>query len=460
MSFLDNPELRRLAWLELTPARLVAMPVVLSLLLLIGLLNNASASALASGALTVYLLLTHFWGLRQAADSIAEEFRARTWDLQRMSVLRPGELAVGKLLGANLFTWYGGLLCLAAFAYCYRQDASTARAVLVISFVIGSALLLQGTAMFLTLLSPGARSFRAPYLLLLGVVALPLAGGIFPLLIDDHGRSIHWYGPDWPLLPFAAASIWVFALWAVLGVIRLMAGQLQVRTTPAAFCAFLLFVSLYASGFVIGPDLPLLSALVFMLLTTAVTFTAGATIAAWFDQRDALRYKRIGLAFAGRRAQRLLEELPTWSAALVIAAVLAFVLVPGLTAVSARPAGVIYAWLDETGNFGPFSPAALVLLAMRDVAFLQGLSFTRSGKRADLAAAVYLLLAYLLLPALLSVFNARMLILPNPFTQGALAVLVFAIHLAVVLAWVRRRWRGLVAADASPPAAPGQAGSA
>ena len=110
MNILDNPELRRLAWLELTSARLVAMPVVLSLLLLIGLLNNASAAALASGALTVYLLLTHFWGLRQAAESIAEEFRARTWDLQRMSVLQPRELALGKLLGANVFTWYGGLL--------------------------------------------------------------------------------------------------------------------------------------------------------------------------------------------------------------------------------------------------------------------------------------------------------------------------------------------------------------
>lgn len=460
MKVRDNPELRRLAWLELTPARLVAMPVVLSLLLLIGLLNNASAATLGSGALTVYLLLTHFWGLRQAAESIAEEFRSRTWDLQRMSVLRPGELALGKLLGANLFTWYGGLLCLAAFAYCYRQDASTARVMLVMLFVVGSAILLQGTAMFLTLLSPGARSFRTPYLLLLGVIAIPLAGAIFPLLIDDHGRSIHWFAPDWPLLPFAALSIWVFALWAVLGVIRLMAGQLQVRTTAAAFCAFLLFASLYASGFVIGPDLPLLSALVFMLLTAALTFTGGAYVAAWFDQRDALRYKRIGLAFAGHRARRVLEELPTWSAALAIAAVLAFVLVPGLTAVSARPAGVIYAWLDETGNFGPFSPAALVLLAIRDVAFLQGLSFTRSGQRADLAAAVYLLLVYLLLPALLSVFNARMLMLPNPFTQGPLAVLVFGIHLALVMAWVRRRWQNLAAGGDAPPAAPERTGSA
>ena len=448
MNIADNPELRRLAWLELTPTRLVVMPVVLSLLLLLGLLNNASDAALASGALTVYLLLTHFWALRQAAESIAEEFRARTWDLQRMSVLQPRELALGKLLGANLFTWYGGLLCLGAFAYCYRQDASTARVVLIMSFVVGSAILLQASAMFLTLLSPGARSFRTPYLLLLGVIAVPLAGSIFPMLVDSQGSSIQWFGPDWPLLPFAAASIWVFALWAVLGVIRLMAGHLQVRKTPAAFCAFLLFVSLYASGFVIGRDLPLLSALVFMLLTAALAFAAGAYIAAWFDQRDAPRYKRIGLAFAGRRAQRVLEELPAWSAALAIAALLAFVLVPGLTAVSARPVGVIYAWLDQSGNFGPFSPAALVLLAIRDVAFLQGLSFTRSGKRADLAAAVYLLLAYLLLPALLSVFNARMLILPNPFTQAPLAVLVFGVHLVLVLTWVRRRWRSLAPSGA------------
>ena len=95
MSVLDNPELRRLAWLELTPARLVVMPVVLGLLLLLGVLNEAGSSTMASGALAIYLLLTHFWGLRQAAESVAEEFRARTWDLQRMSVLSPRELALG-----------------------------------------------------------------------------------------------------------------------------------------------------------------------------------------------------------------------------------------------------------------------------------------------------------------------------------------------------------------------------
>ena len=89
-----------------------------------------------------------------------------------------------------------------------------------------------------------------------------------------------------------------------------------------------------------------------------------------------------------------------------------------------------------------------MLLALRDIAFVQGMSFTRSVKRADLAIAVYLLLVYLLLPALLSVFGANPVILPNPFTQPVVAVVVFGIHLAAVLVWVRLRWRGLGQAGA------------
>lgn len=443
MSFTDNPELRRLAWLELTPARLVVMPVVLGLLLLLGVLNEAGSSTMASGALSIYLLLTHFWGLRQAAESVAEEFRARTWDLQRMSVLSPRELALGKLIGGNLFTWYGGLMCLIVFVFFARIEMPTARLIAVLLFVLGSAILLQGAGLFLTLLSPGVRSFRTPYLLLLGLFAIPTAGSVFSMLTEDNARAITWYGWSWPLLQFAAISVWLYALWAVAGVIRLMAGQLQVRTTPAVFCAFLLFVTLYFSGFVIGRDIPRASALVFVLLTGALVFAAGGYLAAWFESRDALRYKRIGLAYGAGRMQRVLEELPSWSAALAIAAVLAVLLVPGLTMVSARPVGYLYAWIDETSRFGPLSPLALVLLALRDIAFVQGMSFTRSAKRADLAIAVYLLLVYLLLPALLSTFGANPLILPNPFTQPVVAVVVFGIHLVAVLVWVRMRWRGL-----------------
>lgn len=448
MSFLDNPELRRLAWLEMTPVRLVVMPVVLGLLLLLGVLNEAGSSIMASGALAVYLLLTHFWGLRQAAESVAEEFRARTWDLQRMSVSSPRDLALGKLIGANLFTWYGGLMCLIVFAFFARHEMSTVRVVSVLLFVLGSATLLQGAALFLTLLSPGARSFRTPYLLILGVIAIPTAGSVFSMLTEDHARALTWYGWSWPTLQFAAISVWLYALWAVLGVIRLMAGQLQVRTTPAVFCAFLLFVTLYASGFVIGRDIPPLSALVFVLMTGALVFAAGGYLAAWFESRDALRYKRIGLAYGAGRMQRVLEELPSWSAALAIAAALAVLLVPGLTVVSARPVSAVFAWVDEASRFGPLTPLALVLLALRDIAFVQGVSFTRSAKRADLAIAVYLLLVYLLLPALLSVFGANSLILPNAFTQPVVAVVVFGIHLAAVLGWVRLRWRGLGPAGA------------
>ena len=439
----DNPELTRMGYLELTPVRMIAMPAVLALVLMLAVSTEVESAGIAGGALAIYVLLTHFWGLRQATESVTEEFRARTWDAQRMSIMSPRELALGKLFGANLFTWYGALMCLAVFVFFMRHELSAARIAWSVAFVLGSALLLQGIAMFVALLSPGARSLRLPYLLILVFVALPMLGGLYPLLTEDRGGSFLWYGRHLPTLQFAAVSAWLFALWAIVGVIRLMAGELQVRTTPAVWCGFLAFITVFASGFVIDQDTAPLSAAVFILMTGCLAFNAGGALAAWFDSRDPLRFKRIGLALAAGRTRRVLEELPAWSAALAVAGVAAIVLVPALAAVSARPTGAVIALLDQTGRFGPLTPAALVLLALRDVAFMHGVAFTRTSRRGELLIVVYLLLVYLLLPALLAVTGARAIILPNPFTQPVVAVVVFAIHLAMVLVWVRMRWRAL-----------------
>ena len=118
-----NPELRRYLWLELTTARLVAMPLVISAL---GLLAGASAweagqptggvdvlQAISAGAVTCFVLLVLLWGTRLAAGAVVREVADRTWDQQRLSSVGAWDMAWGKLFGSTVYVWYGGLLLLA-----------------------------------------------------------------------------------------------------------------------------------------------------------------------------------------------------------------------------------------------------------------------------------------------------------------------------------------------------------
>src|SRR5258706_424724 len=102
-----NPEFRRNLWLELTPHRLIAMPLLLVLVLaLVYYLTDAgkhesvatAAAVMAGGLLAV-------WGARSAGESVIEEVRARTWDAQRMSAIGPWAMTWGKLFGAAAFSW-------------------------------------------------------------------------------------------------------------------------------------------------------------------------------------------------------------------------------------------------------------------------------------------------------------------------------------------------------------------
>ncbi len=82
-----NPEFRRNLWLELTPHRLIAMPVILfAIFVLSALIEETSKNwGLRSASISAFYAIVYLWGTRRAAATQADEVRARTWDAQRMS---------------------------------------------------------------------------------------------------------------------------------------------------------------------------------------------------------------------------------------------------------------------------------------------------------------------------------------------------------------------------------------
>ncbi len=245
-----NPELRRHLWLEFSAHRLIATPVLIALvaLLVLALSDGSALKAIAIAGGYGFLVLVMLWGTHNAAESVLEEVRNRTWDTQRMSSIAPWTMTWGKLAGATAFTWYGGAICLALFVFAGvgRLDIAVLKTA---GVMLAGSLLLHALALNMGLIgAPRAVSQRTPggfvFVLLVFTLLFPSIG-----LVTESKGLVSWWAWRIPHMDFVLVSLVVFAVWATFGAYRSMCGELQSRTLPWALPAFLAFMALYLAGF-------------------------------------------------------------------------------------------------------------------------------------------------------------------------------------------------------------------
>ena len=429
----DNPELRRHVWLDLTPHRLVMMPVLLGLVFLLTVAGESpNRNGLALVALGAFVLISLFWGGSLASASIVNEMRDHTWDTQRMSALTPFELTLGKVLGANLFTWYGGLICLVVYAFEAGSLSMTTPVWQVLALAVGSALFVHAFVTLLALLLVRSRHSTRSLGLLSVLMLLYLVGPL--LLLEGRHQQVVWYGIEFTRLGFVLGSVWFFALWAGVGAWRVMAQMLQVRTTPLFWLLFAVSLTGYLYGLLWGfpvrsVDVGQLFWLVAFLVLLALSY-----LSVWAEPKDVVSIRRVQWAARQREWRRLFENLPLW----VATGVPALLCVPVLA-------------LFPPGSLGPNEPVipalaalGLLLFAVRDLALIYLCSLGRTPGRAHATALFYLFLLYGLLPWLFDAADLELLLrllLPPVLTQPLQGVALVAVQAAAMGGLLWLRWR-------------------
>ncbi len=115
MSLLEkNPEFKKNIWLEISTQRLIMMPLILLMVILLASMSplGNTYDKLTNISYFGMVVILLFWGSKVAYSNIIQEYNDRTWDWQRMSILTPKQLIVGKLIGAPIYNWYGAVICL------------------------------------------------------------------------------------------------------------------------------------------------------------------------------------------------------------------------------------------------------------------------------------------------------------------------------------------------------------
>ncbi|HEX9243026.1 MAG TPA: hypothetical protein VF875_11350 [Anaeromyxobacter sp.] len=445
-----NPELRRNLWLEVTPARLLLLPLVLAGVFYVAydVDQGRLGSTTATVALAAFAGLTWLWGAHLASESVLAELRGRTWDWQRMSGLGPWTLAWGKLAGATAIPWYGGALCLAVYAAA--QPAPATRKGWIAALFVLAGVLAQAATLLAALYAAGRE--RATPRLQSVAYLLVVVLGIQPLVsLGLTSEHLRWYRDGVPPLEFAVASLGAFAVFALAGVWVRMRCELRVRTVPLLWPAFVLFAMGWAGGFAAEayrapPGAPILVA---FGVAIALTWTT-----ALVERKDPVAFRRIARALREGRWRRAAEDLPPWLV------VLPFVLA-GWAALVAVPELVV----RETGRLDVrLAATAAVLFLLRDLALFLYLALGARPRRAEVFAIVLLLVGYVLVPLVLSALRPRWaaaLFYPSPDHAGW-SVAGALVQAAIVGMLLVRRWRvrELAFAGPAPLAPPGEPGGA
>ncbi len=437
-----NPELLRNVWLELTPHRLIATPVVVLLLLaLIASTNDVGWQHTASViAIAGFVFATVLWGGRRAYDSVVDEVRAHTWDIQRMSSLSPWEMTWGKLLGSNLYNWYAGAYCLTVLLFTFdgmplgsRYEWPVLRLCLLL--VLG-ALFVQGAGLIsgLTAVRSG-RTIKPSRNLPMTVLGLLVLLWLGKTLLQHAEHPVEWYGYVWWGRDFVLGSLAVFTAWVWFGAYRLMSDLLDVRSQPWGALSFVLFLTAYVCGFI--DDATWGYASRFAAIGTLIGGTA-AYVEAWKERRDWIAVRRFLRAWRDESLPLALRATPDW----LVAA--AFTLLMSLVT-GFLPANRPYYFpglSHELFEALTISPMVLTLLMFRDIGLLYFFSLGERPDRAASTTLVYLAVLYAVLPALLNLVGLSYLAFPVAFSlqQGGswVGIAVAAGHVAVV-AWLLRQ---------------------
>ncbi len=404
-----GPEFSRNVWLELTPRRMIFMSVLLALTFSACAVSGSLDISAASAAKWLFYLIVVVWGARNAALSVVGEIHDRTWDLQRLSSLSPGQMTWGKLFGATVYNWFGGAICLVILlAHALVRGGATA-ALIDAVYYVAIGVIAQAAALLASLVAVRRRQAHTRLeIFLYQLVGMTAALGVFYVwsAADPAGTfvtqrrptdTIVWWTVAFDARPFLLVSLALFAAWMLVGCYREMRVELRMQNGPMVWIGFLVFMGSYVSGFDSGFDTGfagerwtaqwdpasarlVLAALVFAGLTYAMIV---------LEPKEPVFYRWLGRTLASGGISTAFVRLQGWMTSYLAALGAAVALV---------------AWqIVERGALGQH--AALVVSAAgfltRDVAIFVLYQTLPGRRRGDLAAIVTLAALYALLPAIL-----------------------------------------------------------
>jgi len=400
-----NPEFLRNVWLELTPRRAAMMLGILGLIFFAVAVAGGKDYGLFGTAQWLYYGIVVFWGTRNAALSVVGEIRDRTWDLQRLSAIGPGTMMWGKLLGATIYNWFGGAICLAVMTVTTLAHGGPLAAAIDIVYYIAVGVIAQAMALLASLIAIRRRQSHSRFdIFLYQLVGLLAAVAVFVVwnAADPEGSFLKgkvstdvvvWWGRTFEARGFLLGSLAIFTGWTLLACYREMRLELKMQNGPLAWLLWLVFVGVYVSGFDAwlseSKTLPKWDYVALRLALGATAYLILTYLMVLLEPKDRVLYRWLGSRFGSGQIVSGFANLQAWMTSYLATTILAITLI---------------FWIGR--HEGPTLQDQMLLVAglgflTRDVGIFVLMQTMSGRRRGDLAPIAVLLALYILIPAIL-----------------------------------------------------------
>lgn len=438
-------ELRRNYWLFFSWHRLIAVPLIIYLIyFLVFWALKTRNSSLFDGAVDVNLanfspvfvgtssflftVIVLIWGTLSAASSVSHEVHDNTWDTQRLSTISAWSMAVGKLFGSTLTSWYAAAFILPVYlvAIFYSTDNREHLLVGVLVSILG-AIFAHSLAIAVSLLSLQKKhqvSLLASFLTTVDVLIvhffLQALGGVGIYLsttregVFDDFLPSSWYVFSLTNPWIGVFFVFLFTFWAIFALYRMMRSELQYRNTVFGWVAFLLFLCSFVLGFSFDEYFSLsleINILLLFLVYLGLMYTV-----LFFEPKKVVVFRKFFYAIRKGNINLFFQVLPKW-----VVTFLALVISYGAYFLFGGTLDHDIVQIIENTAWGNYPirmiGLAVIFFVLRDIALLLLLHVNIRNKRADFAFSLYLILLYVLFPSLLGIANLPFFFLvPDPRT--------------------------------------------
>ena len=411
----NNPELRRQLWLELTPNRMMMMPLTLGAIFFLFYLTadnmNEFMGSLRTVSLLAFGIIILIWGTKLVSESVISEVNEKTWDSQRMTPISPSDMTIGKLFGSTVYTWYGAAICSAAalIAIIYLRDAKTFKIFLILLI---SGLLIHSFSLLSSLVmirrNIGREKVNSNGLFVFSVILTLWLMGIIPSMIFGYrGKDslIIWYDIRFFPEDFSIVALIFFLTWSCIGAYRNMKTEFQMSNGPFVWMIFLISIMLFFSGLI--ANIKSAEAFARILLSCYLSYIIAITatyIMAFSEPKSIVEFRRIISLMKQGQWKEFGEAIPLWLISLGFCVILCAILL------MLSPFDSMIDKAIKSEHLSVLHPLNCLLFVLRDLSLLIYVNLKGESQRADIAAAVYLILIYGLIPAIVGVSGFKNLL--------------------------------------------------
>jgi hypothetical protein len=386
-------------------------------------------------AVSVGGVLLVFFGMRNASSAVSAEIQARTWDFQRTSSLGAWSMTWGKLLGSTSYALFGMAICSLIVLTSASLELGLLKASKVLLVYLVFVVFALGFA-FLSGLSSLAKGYDnrqsgGAFISMCGVLLVIAIGAVAREYRQDTATVIYWNGFIFSHYEFVVTSLLIFFAWSLIGAYRLMRIELQFASVPWVWTLFVLFLMVYASGFI---SLSSLGAFVeTTLLEMKAKFAISSLVALGLlyyttlnEPKSVVDLRRLRALIAQSDYPQILKLIPRWVITLLLYGSTCIIL------------AVLMA-LDESSSWELVKAmhlAALSLFVLRDIGIVLFVGYgARGRKRPENLALLAILLLYTVVPAIfgmLTVGRSNFIFYPYSSTQFLASVLAPLIQASCV----------------------------